>query len=318
MQSLWNFFEKGYHWREVHIVVTGSSGTIGTRLCERLLRDGHAVTGADWERCKWNDDIENIRIHTDLRDEKSIDKLPADAEMVIHLAANARVYELVEHPDRARDNFLTLFNALEYARKNGIKKFMFASSREAYGNIPAESYTEEMAQIRHCESPYTASKIGGEALVHSYASCYGIDFVTFRFSNVYGMYDDSVRVVPLFIRQARANEPMTVFGADKYLDFTYIDDCVDGIVATVDNFDAVKNEVYNLAFGQGTSILTLAERVKELIGSTSEIRMTGARTGEVIRYIANISKAKAAFGYDPRHSFEDGIRRAVEWYLQNT
>ena len=302
------------------ILVTGSSGTIGTRLCERLLDEGRGVIGIDWEKNKWQKSVQDITQIIDMRDEKAV--LQADvegADIIVHLAANARVYELVEHPDRARDNFLSLFNALELARQKGIKKFIFASSRESYGNISNTGmYTEDMVRVENCESPYTASKVGGEALVEAYKRCYGIDSIIFRFSNVYGMYDDSVRVVPLFIRLARKNEPLTVFGKDKCLDFTYIDDTVSGIIACIDKWEAVKNDTYNLAYGEGTTILKLAEDVIKLTGSASEIKMGNARTGEVIRYVADITKARKKIGFAPKTSFDEGVRKAVEWYQKNT
>lgn len=302
------------------ILVTGSSGTIGTRLCEKLLSAGHEVIGADWNVCKWNEEVENLRIDIDLRHKDECDTLPTDSDLIIHLAANARVYELVEHPERAMDNFIDTFNILEHARKNGIKRMMFASSRETYGNIhlpEGEKYTEDKAHFMTCESPYTASKIGGEALFEAYKRCYQIDTIIFRFSNVYGMYDDSIRVVPLFYRQAKAGETLKVFGKDKCLDFTYIDDCVDGIMLAVENFESAKNDTYNLAFGEGTTIMHLAEKVVELLGSSSQIEATSSRTGEVTHYIADISKAKKAFGYNPKTNFEDGIRKSMEWYEAN-
>lgn len=303
------------------ILVTGSSGTIGTRLCERLLADGHDVVGADWEPCKWNPAVEALRIDIDLRHADEYHKLPTDAEMIIHLAANARVYELVENPDRAMDNFIDTFNILEFARKNGIRKMMFASSRETYGNIhlPAgQKYSEDKAHFMTCESPYTASKIGGEALFEAYKRCYGIETIIWRFSNVYGMYDDSIRVVPLYFRQAKAGEPMKVFGKDKCLDFTYIDDCVQGVYLGIQKWDTAKNDTYNLAYGEGSTILRLAELMKELLESSSPIEIGTARTGEVTHYIADITKARTKLGYDPQTPFEDGVRKAVEWYRANT
>lgn len=304
------------------VLVTGSSGTIGTRLCETLLQKGYDVVGADWEPCKWNDEVEKLRIDIDLRDAKQIEAHSSElkADLIIHLAANARVYELVEHPDRAMDNFIDTFNILEFARKNGVKKMMFASSRETYGNISVEGgkYSEDKANFMHCESPYTASKIGGEALCESYKRCYDIDVIIYRFSNVYGMYDDSVRVVPKYFRQAKAGEALEVYGAKKCLDFTYIDDCVQGIVKGIEKWDTAKNDTYNIAYSDGTTILHLAERMIELLESDSEITMLEPRTGEVINYIADISKAQQKLGYSPETPFDRGIEKAVEWYKTNT
>ncbi len=305
----------------MNILVTGSSGTIGTRLCETLLQRGHMVVGADWEPCQWSTEVEALRVHIDLRNAEEFSKLPTNVELIIHLAANARVYELVENPERAMDNIIDTFNILEFARKNGIKKIMFASSRETYGNIAlpeGEKYTEDRAHFMACESPYAASKIAGEALFESYKRCYDIDTIIWRFSNVYGMYDNSVRVVPLYFRQAKAGEPMNVFGKDKLLDFTYIDDCVSGIILGIEKWETAKNDTYNLAYGQGTTILHLAERMKELLNSESPINLGVARTGEVTHYIADISKAKRVLGYSPQTPFDRGIEKAVEWYRANT
>jgi nucleoside-diphosphate-sugar epimerase len=302
----------------MRILVTGSSGTIGTRLCERLMAGGHDVRGVDWVKNKWQPSVQAVTTIADLRDLKQLENVSGDADVLVHLAAHARVYELVEHPERALENFVTLFNALEFARTRGIKKFMFASSRESYGNIDAETYSEDMVRIENCESPYTASKVGGEALVESYSKCYDMDHIILRFSNVYGMYDDSERVVPLFIRKCRANEPMTVFGKEKCLDFTYIDDNVAGITKAIEQFEKGKNRTYNLAYGKGTTLVDLAETVKQLLGSTSEITLGASRVGEVTRYIADITRARETFGYEPQTSFEEGIKKSVEWYTANT
>jgi UDP-glucose 4-epimerase len=300
------------------IVITGSSGTIGTRLCEKLKASGHELICVDWRHNEWSKELDAKTQIVDLRDREATLKITDGADMIVHLAANARVYDLVVDPPMALDNFITLFNALELARVKKIPRFIFSSSRESYGNIDVEKYTEDMARVENCESPYTASKIGGEALVRAYERCYGVNAVIFRFSNVYGMYDDSNRVIPLFFRLARKNEKLTVFGEGKCLDFTYIDDCIDGIIRGIDRFDTVKGDVYNLAYGEGTTITHLANRIKELLGSTSEITMKPARIGEVTHYIADISKAKKALGYNPTVSFEEGIKKTVEWYVANT
>jgi len=254
----------------------------------------------------------------DLRDDSLLKNLPAEADVVIHLAANARVYELVEHPNRARDNFITLFNTLEYARRNKIQKFIFASSREGYGNVPEEVLREDMVRVENCESPYTASKVGGEALVHAYASCYRIAPVILRFSNVYGMYDNSVRVVPQFIRSARAGEPLAVYGEEKCLDFTYIDDAVAGILLVLEKYKvAAAAETFNIAYGEGAKLVDLASLIIQLTKSSSRISIKKSRTGEIIRYVADISKAKTLLGFAPKTPFTEGVAKAVAWYGQH-
>lgn len=301
-----------------HILVTGSSGTIGTRLCERLMVDGFTVTGVDWRENKWNKNVDAVTIHVDLRDKDTIiERLPKDVDAVIHLAANARVYNLVEDPSLARDNFETTFNVLEYARKYGIGRFMFASSREVYGNTGQIVHREDDTMTKHCESPYTASKIGGEALVHAYNQCYGMNYLIFRFSNVYGMYDESDRVVPLFISKCSKDEDIVVYGKEKLLDFTYIDDTVDGIMLSIENFSTIKNDVFNLACGVGTSIVDVAHLIRDTLNSKSAIEISDNRTGEVVKYVADKTKAEKAFGFDPKVSAEEGILKSIAWYKTN-
>jgi len=299
------------------ILVTGSSGTIGTRLCEKLLERNYKVVGIDRKSNKWSQKIDEITLHQDLRDKSSFDKIPRDIDLIIHLAANARVYNLVRDPTLARDNFEITFNTLDFARKNDIKKFIFASSRETYGNSDKLVYSENEVRIKNCESPYTASKIGGEALVHSYQQCYTIDFIIFRFSNVYGMYDDSDRVIPLFIKLTKEGKDLTIFGKEKLLDFTYIDDCVSGILKGIENFDNVKNDTYNLGSGKGTSIIKIAESIQKLMRGKNKIIVKENRTGEVIKFIADISRAKEKLGYEPQITIEEGLKKTIQWYQEN-
>lgn len=302
----------------MRILVTGSSGTIGTRLCEKLLEAGNDVQGIDWVPNKWQPSVQAITTLIDLRNAASLTSHIShlNADLIVHLAANARVYELVEDPGRARDNLLTLFNTLELARMLHTPRFIFASSRESYGNTDAPSYTEDMVRVEHCESPYTASKIGGEAMVHAYTRCYELEHIIFRFSNVYGMYDDSERIVPQFIRHAKNNEPLMIFGEEKCLDFTFIDDCVSGILSSINRWETAKNGTFNIAYGEGTTLVHLARRVKELLHSSSPIVLAQSRTGEITRYVADISQARSVLGYDPQTPFDRGIEQAVEWYAE--
>jgi len=297
------------------ILVTGSSGTIGTRLCEKLLEENYEIVGVDKKPNKWNNRINDLTVIRDLRNKQTIKNLPKDIDMVIHLAANARVYNLVIHPSLARENFEVLFNTLEFCRKNNIKRFVFASSREVYGNSKIVQ-SENEAYVTNCESPYTASKIGGEALVHAYHQCYGINFIIIRFSNVYGMYDDTDRVIPLFIKLTKENKDLVVYGKEKLLDFTYIDDAISGVLRCVENFDQVKNDVFNIASGKGISIIELAQLIQKYMNGRSKVIIKENRTGEVVKFIADISKAREKLGYEPKTAIDEGIKKSIQWYKE--
>jgi len=300
------------------ILVTGSSGTIGTRLSETLLKEGFDIVGVDKEPNTWNEEVQRKTIILDLRDkERVLRELPKDVDAVVHLAANARVYNLVIDPSLARDNFETVFNVLEFARQNSIKRFMFSSSREVYGNSEKIIHAEDDVHIDYCESPYTASKIGGEALVQSYRQCYGMETIIFRFSNVYGMYDQSDRVIPLFIKLCTEGKDLVVYGKEKLLDYTYIDDCVSGVIAALKEFLSINGQVYNIAYGKGTSIVDVAQLIQKRMQSKGEVRIEENRTGEVVRYIADVSKAKQSFGYEPKVPIEEGVNKTVDWYLKH-
>ena len=300
------------------MLVTGSSGTIGTRLCERFLDiPDYEVVGVDWLPNKWSAAVQEITVIADLRDPEAIAKLPTDFDVVIHLAANARVYDLVLEPGKARDNFISVYNMLEFCRQNGIPRFEFASSREVYGNSGAVTHSEQMVNVELSESPYSATKLSGELLVRSYQQCYGIEYIIFRFSNVYGMYDDSDRVVPVFLRLTKNGQDLTVFGKDKLLDFTYIDDAVDGIVLSLEHFDRARNETINLAYGEGTAIEKVAQEIRERLGAGNRIEMGEVRTGEVVQYIADIAKARKLLNYAPKVPFAQGIEMSLQWYEDN-
>jgi len=298
----------------MRILLTGSSGTIGTRLFETLLPQ-HQVVGVDIEQNKWSSELNAHTLRADLRNSDELANLPSDLDLVIHLAANARVYELVKKPELALDNTIISFNVLEFMRKNHINNIIFASSRETYGNImERNSIPEDRVRLENCESPYSASKMSTEAMVHAYSKVYGMDFVIMRFSNVYGMYDDSDRVIPLWIRQTLNSQDLTVYGKDKTLDFTYIDDAVEGVIKIITKFDQVKGNTLNIAYGKSTKLLTVAEEIKRLLKAENRIIMKENRLGEVWKFQADISKARELLSYHPRVGIEEGLTRTVDWY----
>ena len=273
------------------VLVTGSSGTVGTALAESLLENGYDVYGVDINQNQWSEEVGELTRVVDLREADAFDQLSQDVDLVVHLAANARVHKLVQNPGLARENFETTYNALEYARGIGAD-FVFSSSREVYGNNGKIIYDETDTYVDECESPYTASKIGGEALVKSYDNCYDMDTSIIRFSNVYGKYDASDRVIPLFIAQANRGQDLTVYGRDKLLDFTYIDDCVTGVVSIIDQFNKAAGSTFNIASGQGSSLIELADIIIEELGVDVQVNVEQNRTGEVSRYVADRSEER--------------------------
>jgi nucleoside-diphosphate-sugar epimerase len=299
------------------IMITGSSGMIGTRLCEKLIEKKYNIICIDRRNNSWNSQINKSTIKINLLDrDKVLDLELDDIDLIIHLAANARVYNLVIDPLQAQENIQTTFNILEFARINKIKRIIFSSSREIYGNSCENPHAEKFIDIDNCESPYAASKLSCESLIISYHKCYGIDFTILRLSNVYGMYDETDRVIPNFIRQAYQNKNLIVFG-DKIADFTYIDDTIDGIIMSIEKYHKSKNTSFNIAYGQGVSIISIAEQIISYFNSDSKILVMENRTGELLKYIADISKAKTILNYDPKTSIREGVCKTIDWYLKN-
>ncbi len=312
----------------MRVSITGSSGQIGTNLALRLQAGGHEVFGVDKRQNSWTDDFRYLL--QDLAGHYA--PFPGgingveyeEVDVVVHLAAHAKVHQLVRQPHRALENVMMTFNVLEYARQQRVP-IVFSSSREVYGDVHRfEEYGEQVADFAYTESTYSASKISGEAFVYSYARCYGLPYLVFRFSNVYGRYDNDlhrmVRVLPLFTHAISRGEPITVYGGrEKTLDFTYIDDCVDGIVRGVEALveGRVVNQTINLAYGQGNTLVYAAERIAAELGTEPQMAIAPSLLGEVTHYVADLSKARALLGYDPQISLDEGIARSVAWFREH-
>jgi UDP-glucose 4-epimerase len=311
----------------MRVLITGSSGQIGTNLGLRLLADGHQVFGVDKRQNSWTEAFPTL-----LQDLAG--HYPAfrggiggveypEVDLVVHLAAHAKVHQLVREPHRALENAIMTFNVLEYARALGLP-LVFSSTREVYGDVHRfEEYAEEAADFAFTESPYSASKITSEAFIYSYARCYGLDYLVFRFSNVYGRYDNDLwrmeRVLPLFMHQLSRGEGITIFGGDeKVLDFTFIDDCVDGIARGVYALaeKRVRNQTVNLAFGQGNTLVRAAELIAGELGVEPQIAIAPSLVGEVTHYVADVSKARDLLGWEPHTPLADGIPRSVAWFKE--
>lgn len=314
------------------ILVTGSSGLIGTNLGLHLLERGDRVVGVDLRANAWTDCIPTLR--ADLRgfgpEQTLLDFLEdsgvGHVDAVVHLAAIARVHASVCEPEGALGNVQMLHNVLEFARTLR-RPIIFASSREVYGQRPARSGPtgEECVDHRRAASPYAACKIAAESLLASYASCFELDTIVFRFSNVYGRFDSDIdrieRVIPLFFDRIASGDPITIYGPEKVLDFTYVDDTVAGIIAGLDRLcsddPAVRGTVagatINIASGRGSTLIELAELIGEQVGQAPIIREGSVRRGEITRYVADLSTAERLLAYRPQHTLPTGLVEAAAW-----
>ncbi len=301
----------------MRVLITGSSGQIGTNLGLGLLERGDEVIGLDVRENPWTDRIPTTicNLHTCPAGE-----LPVSGrfDVVVHLAAHAKVFELVEQPVRAMENVDTCFRVLEYCRLHSTP-VVFGSSREVYGDIQRHVTEEGHADFVVAESPYSASKIAGEAFIYSYAECYDLPYLVFRFSNVYGRFDCDIerleRVIPLFIRRIALGEPIVVFGPEKVLDFTYVDDCVAGVLLGIDALvqRRVNQQIINLAYGQGSTLVDLVNLIALTLRKEPNARYEPSRTGEVTRYVADIRKARELLSYAPQTPLTAGVPRSIRW-----
>jgi UDP-glucose 4-epimerase len=307
------------------ILITGSSGQIGTNLALALIARGDTVLGIDKRANAWTQDIPTEIVdmtvappHANSPPAQFAPLIAFKPDVIVHLAAWAKVHQLVREPDKALENVSMTFFALELARRTNAA-IVFGSSREVYGDVLRHITDESMADFVIAESPYSASKIAGEAFFSSYAKCYQLKTLVFRFSNVYGRFDNDLarmeRVIPLFVKRIAAGEAIVVFGRDKMLDFTYVDDCVSGIVAGVDGLRSGKvcGQTINLAYGQGQTLFDLVTFIERAVGRKASATYAPSQTGEVTRYVADISRARALLGYAPKMPLEKGIETYIRW-----
>jgi UDP-glucose 4-epimerase len=297
---------------------TGSSGTIGTALCIELIKKGYGVIGVDIKPNEWNSEVDQCTIMSDLLGMPILGiNFKGNFDMIIHLAANAKVHQSVKTPELALDNFLMTYNVLEFARRTNTP-VIFSSSREVYGdNAMRCERSEGDIDLDRLRSPYAATKLGVEALIQAYHHSYNLDYLIFRLSNVYGKYDKSDRVIPTWIKAARNGEDLIVYGAHKAYDFTYIDDCVAAFMLGIEQFKSAKNDTYNIAFGEATKLTDLAAMIPQAVAAKGELKIKANRVGEVGYYRADIDYAHQKFGYEPKVDIKEGIKNTVKWYNKN-
>lgn len=309
----------------MNILITGSSGQVGTNLALALIQKETSVLGLDKRQNSWTDQIPLLQCDLAEAGMPPLAEIAAmpnfgRPDLVVHLAANAKVHELVKEPRRAHENTTITFHVLEFCRQHQLP-IIFTSSREVYGRPQPPVVAEDTTDVFHILSPYAAYKMADEMLIYSYTNCYGLKYLVFRLSNVYGRYDNDIermtRVLHIFVDQMRRGEPITIFDRHKTVDFTYVDDCVNGLMLGIEKLyrGEVVNETFNLSSGSPASLALLAETVAANLGVTPTIIDQPIQPGEINFYVADLSKAKRLLGYEPTVSFAEGIKRAVQWSL---
>lgn len=302
----------------MRVLITGSSGQIGTNLAVALLRRGVKVACVDIQDNKWRPGIhtEIIDLAVDDAFSRLLDLKRPD--IVIHLAAHAKVNDSTIDPCLAFKNVAMLKSPLLLARHHQ-SALILASSREVYGETSRVPTKAKIGTWERAESPYAASKISTEAFARAFAHCYDLPCIIFRLSNVYGRYDNDLdrmtRVIPLFMHRILNELPISIFGKEKILDFTYVDDCVNGIVAAIDalRHRRLRAGRFDLGCGEGHSLLELVRHIERLSGKRAIAKIEPTRKGEVTHYIANISRAFRDLKYRPIVSLPQGLELAWDW-----
>ena len=312
----------------MNFLVTGGAGFIGSHVCERLLGAGHAV----WAFDDLNDfyepqlkrgnlrDIQSLAkpfefVHGDLVDRAALEDLfrSVKFDQVVHLAARAGVRPSLAEPALyQRVNVEGTVNILEAARLNGVKKITLASSSSVYG-VNAKVPFAESDPIFSAISPYAASKLACEALGHVYHHIYGLDVVMLRFFTVYGPRQRPDLAIHKFASLISSGQPIPVFGdGSTARDYTYVTDIVDGVMAcTRKEFGY---EIFNLGESQVVKLSELIALLEAALGRSAVINRQPAQPGDVPITFADVSKARAQLGYDPRVRIAQGIPLFVDWF----
>lgn len=317
-------------------LVTGCAGFIGSNILEYLLKNDQKVIGLDNFSTGFQhnlDDVCNIVgeskwrnftfIEGDIRNFKTCLIATMDVDIVIHQAALGSVPRSIADPITSHEvNVTGTVNMLKASVDNKVKRFVYASSSSVYGDHPDLPKVED--QIGRQLSPYAVTKYACELYALVFAKTYGIETIGLRYFNVFGRRQDPsgayAAVIPLWFKAVLNNESPYINGdGETSRDFCYIDNVVQMNVRSgiVDNPVAV-NQVYNVAYGDQTTLNQLFDYIRSLVDSSSSLAPTyrDFRAGDVRHSLANISKARELVGYAPEYDILKGLELATDWYKE--
>lgn len=311
--------------------ITGGAGFIGSSLTKRLLEEGNRVITID-NFCDFYDpslkeknilefqnnanyklyrgDIRNQDVIQTIFDENKID-------VVMHLAAMAGVRPSIEDPVLYQEvNCLGTQNILEGMKAYHVSNLVMASSSSVYGNCKEVPFREDMI-VDYAISPYAATKKANEVMTHVYHKLFDMNVIMLRFFTVYGPKQRPDLAINKFTRLMLNGEEIPMFGdGSTSRDYTYIDDIVDGICRSC-NYVMEHEKVYeilNIGSNHPISLKEMIETIGNVLGIDPNIKQLPMQPGDVDRTYADITKAKKILGYEPKTSFEEGIKKFVSWY----
>jgi UDP-glucuronate 4-epimerase len=310
-------------------LVSGAAGFIGSKVCDVLLSDGHSVLGVDnlndaydirlkqWRLAQLQDQAGFSYAQRDIRDLPALEDLHAEYgpfEGIINLAARAGVRASTEDPwIFFSTNVTGTLNLLEIARRHSIPKFVLASTSSIYG-ADAPLPTPETADSSHPLQPYAASKKAAEVLCHSYHYLYGLDVTVFRYFTVYGPAGRPDMVMFRFLQWIAEGRQVKLNGdGEQTRGFTYLDDIARG---TVLGLKPLGFEIINLGGHEVISMNDMILMLEEYLGRKAQIKHFPAHPADMLANQADVEKAGQLLGWEPAVSLREGIRRMVDWYMQ--
>ena len=307
------------------IMITGGAGFIGSHLCEKYVKENHAVLCLD---NFMSGNLMNVRhlldcrnfklIKGDVRDFDLLEKVMRDVDVIFHLAAQVHVDRSYIEPKLTYEiNVMGTQNVLEAVRMHDAKRIIHASTSEVYGSAQYVPIDEQ--HPLNAPHPYGASKIAADRMCHAYIQTYGMDIAIMRLFNVFGPRQRDMGyggVISIFTRRVLNNMSPIIYGdGQQTRDYTYIDDAIRAYDLVLNHNEPI-TEPINFGSGRELSILDLANMVIKLCDKKGDMRPVHAepRIGEVRRLIADAARAKNLLGWEPKLTLEDGLRKFVNWY----
>lgn len=304
------------------VLVTGAAGFIGSNLTRHLLDQGNIVVGVDNFDSFYDPQLKLANISNllknsnfllcegDIRDSAFIDEVMAThkPDAVVHLAARAGVRPSIEQPVLYYDvNVTGTLVLLEAMRNHGIKNMAFASSSSVYGNNKKTPFAET-DNVDNPISPYAATKKADELLCYTYHHLYGFNIFCLRFFTVYGHNQRPEMAIQQFGRLIREGKTITMYGdGTSRRDYTYIDDIVDGITASIERLKGY--EIINLGNHDTIALKDLIDLIAKTLGREAIIKQLPLQPGDVNITYADITKASKLLGFQPKHSIQEGLEK---------